>query len=247
MSVAAIHDINSLGVERMIRALSLLQPPLTSLVTVDMPPGPAPAPGAASAVRASAATGGGGGASTAAAAAAAAALAAIVTSVPTVSGSGPSAVVLAALLTHPEIRGERGCVFDRARSYYGLLLVPPDEVVRAAGEMPGRFLYAEWMALLQASEPSSAPPGCGWWRPLAATSYAHIMVHIAALSKLPYCQSAAEDESLDLYALCTHMREPLPVVGRLAVSAIAVTPLPHSLHTRKTPCRASSIPLHRTM
>ncbi|GIL50763.1 hypothetical protein Vafri_6905, partial [Volvox africanus] len=31
----AIHDISSMGVERMIRALSLLQPPLTSLVDIE--------------------------------------------------------------------------------------------------------------------------------------------------------------------------------------------------------------------
>ncbi|GIL50762.1 hypothetical protein Vafri_6903, partial [Volvox africanus] len=87
------------------------------------------------------------------AAAAAAAAAALATAVPTVSGPGPSAGVLAALLVEPETRGERGRAFDKARAYYGLLLVPPDEVVRAATERPGRFLYAEWMALLQARVP----------------------------------------------------------------------------------------------
>ncbi|GIM04901.1 hypothetical protein Vretimale_9393 [Volvox reticuliferus] len=157
----AIHDISSLGVERMIRALSLLQPPLTSLVDIESSSG-AVAAIAASGARAAGAAGAGGGASAAAASgtatgnaavAAAAAAAALATAVPTVSGPGPSAGVLAALLVQPETRGERGRAFDKARTYYGLLLVPPDEVVRAATERPGRFLYAEWMALLQARVP----------------------------------------------------------------------------------------------
>ncbi|GFR46531.1 hypothetical protein Agub_g8086, partial [Astrephomene gubernaculifera] len=151
----AIHDINSLGVERMIRALSLLQPPLTALANMAPPPHTAAAAAAASAAtsrqqpqqQTSAVD------STAATVAAAAAAAALC-SLPCVSGyPSPSTALLAALLTCPELRGERGGLYDSARSYYGLLLVAPEEVVRAAGERPGRFRYAEWMALMQANVP----------------------------------------------------------------------------------------------
>lgn len=132
----------------MIRALTVMQPPLTSLVAI--------APGTANAAAAGGAGKGGaaGAAATASAAEAAAAAAAAATAWPPVSGTGPSAGVMAALLMQPESRaGERSRVWDRSRGYYGLLLVPPDEVVRAAGERPGRFAYAEWMALLQARVP----------------------------------------------------------------------------------------------
>ncbi|KXZ42768.1 hypothetical protein GPECTOR_119g399 [Gonium pectorale] len=147
----AIHDINSLGVERMIRALSVLQPPLTTLVsTGGSPAGPTSGlgPGGSAATPSMSA-----GSDLVQAAAVAEAAAAAATALPPVSGVGASAAVVAALLMQPETRGERGRMFDRARAYYGLLLVPADEVVRAAGERPGRFLYAEWMALLQAHVP----------------------------------------------------------------------------------------------
>ncbi|KAG2428861.1 hypothetical protein HYH02_014272 [Chlamydomonas schloesseri] len=147
----AIHDINSLGVERMIRALTIMQPPLTSLIAI----APGSAAAAATAAAGGAGKGGTSGASSALAAAeAAAAAASAVTAWPPVSGQGPSAGVLAALLLHPEARaGERARLWDRARGYYELLLEALPKVVRAAGERPGRFAYAEWMALLQARVP----------------------------------------------------------------------------------------------
>ncbi len=139
----------------MARALSLLQP-LTNLVTIAAPPAPAGSaqagPAAPSVSRSSqqvaaAAVAVGPEAAAAVAAAAAAAAAA---AVPTTSGYGaPSATTLAALLLHPETRGDRGGAFDAARSFYALLIAPADSVLAALNDRPGRFLYAEWMALLQ--------------------------------------------------------------------------------------------------
>lgn len=138
----------------MTRALSLLQP-LTSLVTIAAPSasagsaqaGPAaPSVSRSSQQLAAAAVIG----PEAAAAVAAAAAAAAAAAVPGTSGYGaPSATALAALLLHPETRGDRGGAFDAARSFYALLIVPVDSVLAALNDRPGRFLYAEWMALLQ--------------------------------------------------------------------------------------------------
>jgi hypothetical protein len=38
--------------------------------------------------------------------------------------------------------------YDRAKQYYTLVGLPADEVVRLAGDRPGRFSVAEWEALL---------------------------------------------------------------------------------------------------
>jgi hypothetical protein len=41
--------------------------------------------------------------------------------------------------------------YDRAKQYYTLVGLPADEVVRLAGDRPGRFSVAEWEALLLVS------------------------------------------------------------------------------------------------
>lgn len=83
-----VHEINHYGVERMLRTLSMMQPPLLAICS-----------------------------------------------------------------TFKEVRVDPSRWFDRARGYYNLLGLPPDEVVRQAAEKPKRFSSAEWMALLQVQVP----------------------------------------------------------------------------------------------
>ncbi len=50
-----------------------------------------------------------------------------------------------------ELKTEPARAFDRARSYYSMLMLPADEVLKVAGEKPMRYSAGEWMALLQVS------------------------------------------------------------------------------------------------
>ncbi|MEW5303809.1 MAG: hypothetical protein WDW36_006464 [Sanguina aurantia] len=44
-------------------------------------------------------------------------------------------------------------VYNTAREYYGLLNAPPEEVLRCASESPGTYTAGEWLALLQVHVP----------------------------------------------------------------------------------------------
>ena len=46
-------------------------------------------------------------------------------------------------------RPESARAFEKARAYYGLLMLPADGLIKAAAEKPKRFTSAEYMALLQ--------------------------------------------------------------------------------------------------
>lgn len=86
--------------------------------------------------------------------------------------------------------------YDRANSYYTLVGLPADEVVRLAAEKPGRYSLAEWEALLQVgvcfcnmlfflvsdtheSSNSWSSSGCCWCT--TAMNVAHCM--LSSLSK----------------------------------------------------------------
>ena len=56
-------------------------------------------------------------------------------------------------------RPESARAFEKARAYYSLLTLPADGLIKAAAEKPKRFTSAEYMALLQVCNFSSAH-GC---------------------------------------------------------------------------------------
>jgi hypothetical protein len=51
--------------------------------------------------------------------------------------------------TQEHLKTEPLRAFDRARSYYSMLMLPADEVLKVAGEKPLRYSGSEWLALLQ--------------------------------------------------------------------------------------------------
>eukprot|EP00879_Flechtneria_rotunda_P022311 GHRR01023540.1.p1 GENE.GHRR01023540.1~~GHRR01023540.1.p1 ORF type:complete len:213 (+),score=84.92 GHRR01023540.1:344-982(+) len=89
-----------------------------------------------------------------------------------------------------------GRAYDRAKSYFTLVGLPADEVIRLAADKPGRFSLAEWEALLQVQVPG---------RP---THERHMAALHRALDK--YYHISAGQKMADFFEdVGAHVREPI--------------------------------------
>jgi len=122
--------VNALGVERMVRLVSVLQAPVVALLTQGGGPlGLGPAAGGAAAGTPGSVAGTPGGRP---------------------GPASPGGAGAGAPLGSP---AAVAAPFERAAAYYALLAAPPEEVVRCATEAPLRHSPPEWQALLAVTVP----------------------------------------------------------------------------------------------